>query len=88
MGMQCTFKLDDLSQFPTYTEHDMESDTHTVTLLRACDMCGEFLQFHLTVPEDKIAENYECWFDCGSMSECAMNCIKFLIGNRIPFVCA
>lgn len=86
MGMQCTFSLDDLYSFPMRTIHHKDSDTYSVEVIEASS--NVTFEFNLSVPEDKQAHKYFCWFDVGSATDHQINCIRFLIRNRIPFNCA
>jgi hypothetical protein len=95
MGMQCTFgyhDLQDQTQFDIRSLHNINSDTWTVEVWSKSTEDyepSELLEsFNLSVPEDKQADKYFCWFDVGSMSDDAMYSIRFLIRNRICFQCA
>lgn len=88
MGMQCNFSYSDVTQFPTEIIYNKDSDTYSLRIYAVANDLFSALMVNLSVPEDRTAENYSCWFDCGSRTEWQMNAIQWLIRNRIPFTCA
>jgi hypothetical protein len=77
MGMHCHFYIKDLPGFnqnPSITYH-FETTGYTYTI----PIMGYIVDCDL---------NGNAWFDVGSCSTYAMNRLKYLIENRVPFTCS